>query len=278
MSRIRFQSKLNGRRILSGNWARAVLITFLVMLLIGGITLLEQSVRQVTHVPQVLGSGLSAQPNTSVFSFVISVVFSLALFFFIAPLQNGQAEWYWHLVDKKETSIGEVFGWYGSLSLYVKSMLLQLHILWRMLLWGIPVFAAPGALMAVYVWVLGGADTLLANMVLILSMALFVCAIVVWLLLYLRYFAARYLLVEDSTRKPNDCVRTAVRYSKGFFWEIFKFQISFIFWWLLCYLVLPVFYVMPYYNASAAVFARHILYTQRSKQQQTASGETQSGS
>lgn len=276
MSRIRFQSKLNGRRILAGNWSRAVLITFLMLLMVGGFILLEQSVRQVLHVPQMLGKGLLAQPNTSTSSLVISIVFALALFFFITPLKNGQAEWYWNLMDQKDTSVGDVFGWYGSFSLYGKSILLQLHILWRMLLWGIPVYAAPGALLAVYLWVLGGANTLLASAVLALSMLLFFCASIVWALLSLRYYPAVYLLVEDSTRKTNACVRTAARYSKGYFWEIFKFQISFLLWWLLCYLIFPAFYVMPYYNASSAVFARHIIYTQRAKERKLTE-EPQSG-
>lgn len=267
MSRIRFQAKLNGRKILSGNWPRALLITLLWMLLSSGVILLEESVRKVTNIPQMIGSGAYSLPNTSILSLVVSGIFTVVLFFFMTPLQIGQAEWYWHLVDRKETPIGDVFGWYGSLKLYGKSLMLQIHILWRMLLWGIAVFAAPAALLVFYEWGLHEADTLFADIIFGLGILLLVCASVIWIFLYMRYFLAPYLLVEDSTRKTNACVRTAARYSKGFYWEIVKFQLSFILWWLLCYLILPLFYVMPYYHASAAVFSRHIIYTQGAKEQ-----------
>ncbi|MFT9078258.1 DUF975 family protein [Ethanoligenens sp.] len=268
MSRIRFQSKLNGRRMLTGNWMRAIIITFLLLLLLGGVTLLEQSVRKVVNVPETVGSGVDTFVNTSPVSMLISGIFVVVLFLFTAPLKNGQAEWYWKLVDRKETPIGDVFGWYGSFRLYGKSILLGLHILWRMVLWAIPVYAAPGALLTIYALLLGGADTLLANLLLVLGLVLFVFASLVIVAVSLRYFPARYLLVEDSKRTANDCVRTAARYSKGFRWEIIKFQLSFLLWWLLCYLIFPAFYVMPYYNASSAVFARHIIFTQRAKERQ----------
>lgn len=271
MSRIRFQAKLNGRLLLVGNWPRAMLITLLYLLPMGGLTLLEQGVRKVVGVPQSAGAGLmDALPNIAVPSLIISIVFSVALFLFTAPLQAGQAEWYWKLSERKETPLGEVFGWYGSPVLYAKSILLQLHILWRMALWGLALYAVPGALLAIYAFALGGADTVLAGFLLILGVVLWVCASIALALIAMRYFAARYLLVEDSSRKTNDCVRTAARYSKGFRWEIIKFQLSFILWWLLCSLLFPLLYVMPYYNASAAVFARHIIFTQRAKERQPA--------
>lgn len=257
---------MNGRKMLRGNWTQAMLITVLQTLLIGGVTLLEQSVRKIADVPETIGTGVNAYLNTSVASLAISVVFLLLLFLFIAPLQNGQAEWYWNLVEHEKSSIGDVFGWYGSLKLYGKSILLGLHVLWRMALWAIPVYAAPGALLAVYAFVLGGADTLLANFVLVCALVLTVCASIAFAFVFLRYFPARYLLVEDNTRSANDCVRTAARYTRGFRWELFKFQLSYILWFALCYFVLPILYVQPYYNASAAVLARHIIFTQRAKE------------
>ncbi|ADU28100.1 DUF975 family protein [Ethanoligenens harbinense] len=267
MSRIRFQAKLNGRRLLVGNWTRAMLITLFYLLPMGGVTLLEQGVRQVAGVPQSSGTGLmGALPNVSVPSLILSIIFSVVLFLFTAPLQVGQVEWYWKLVERKETPLGEVFGWYGSPGLYAKSILLQLHILWRVALWGLAVYATPAALWVVYAFVLGAANTFLANFLLIAGMVLWVCASVVLALIAMRYFPAVYLLVEDSGRKTNDCVRTAARYAKGFRWEIIKFQLSFILWWLLCVMVFPALYVMPYYNASSAVFARHIIFTKRAKE------------
>ncbi len=252
---------MNGRKILSGSWMQAILITVLLFLLSGGITLLETSVRKITNVPEIQGNGF--EPNLSAASFVIMAVFSVVMFLFITPLQTGQTEWYWELSGGKKPTVGMVFGWYGSFRFYLKSLLLQIHVLWRLILWALLVFAAPGALFALYFLGLGGADTPVANLVFALGIVLFVCAAVLLWIISLRYFPACYLLVEDSRRRPNDCVRNAALCTKGFRFEIFKFQLSFIFWFLSCYLILPALYVMPYYYASSAVLARHIVFSGR---------------
>lgn len=266
MSRTRFQAKQNGRRILEGKWLQAIFITLLVFLLESGVSLMEGTVRDASGVPETIGTGLLAPPNLSVASLSISAVFLIITFLILSPLHTGQAEWYWQLAGRKENSVGNVFGWLGSLRLCGRSLALSLALLWRMLLWALLVYAAPAALLLIYQFALGGANTLAANIVLVLFVLLTVGATVVLVFLYTRYFPARYLLVEDPSRRPEECVRAAVRYTKGFRVEIFLFELSFVLWMLLCEFILPIFYVFPYYNASCAVLAQHIIFSRRAQE------------
>ncbi|HCC00067.1 MAG TPA: hypothetical protein DEP42_02405 [Ruminococcaceae bacterium] len=261
MSKIRFQAKLQGRRMLTGKWRHAILITFLFVLLVLGVSLLEKALRTSLHIPQLDSHMLL---NMDPRSALISGVFCVVTFLVITPLTTGQTEWYWHLAQNKERPIGDVLGWFGSLRLYGKSILLGLQIIWRMALWGLAVYAAPIVLMLIDEFILGY-ESLPSAILYLVAMVLILVGSVFLTFIAMRYFLAVYLLVEKASRKTTDCVKASVRYSRSFRWEIFKFQWSFIFWWLLCYLFIPIFYVYPYYSISSVELARHVLATKRTK-------------
>lgn len=263
MSRTRFQAKQNGRRILWGKWPQAMFITLLVLLLSFGVSKLEDAARDTAGVPLYFSDASLLAPNLSPASIGIAAGFAVLGFLVMTPLRAGQAEWYWQLAGRKPNSVGNVFGWLGSLRLAGRSLALSLRLLWRLALWALLIFALPAALtLAGYYGVGGGlaADTMLVAGVLLCAAGAFV-----YLRVTARYFLARYLLVEDLSRGSKDCVRGAVADSCGFRGEIFRFELSFILWLLLCELVFPMFYVNPYYNASSAVLAQHVIFTARAR-------------
>ena len=281
MSRIRFQSKANGLLSLKKKWLKAIAIMLLITVLILGFEALDMAYRTACGVPATNPDG---NYNLSPASLIIEAVFTLLVLLFVPPIITGQAEWYWWLTETGGKGIGEVFGWFGSFKLYFKSVLLALNLFVRFLLWAVITCTVPvGLMIAAYHYFPPKAITpeTIDSTTMIFIFLMFFCIIAllycVGLLLYImmRYYLAIFLLVEDNDRKVWASIRSSVRYSRKLRWEMLKFNLSFIPWLITCYFVFPALFVLPYYFASSAVFAKHIIFTQRAKEKSlTGEGDT----
>lgn len=280
MSRIRFQSKANGMLSLRRKWLKAMAIMLLITVLILGFGSLEMAYRAACGVPVLNDNG---SYNISPASLIIEAVFTLLVLLFIPPLITGQTEWYWHLTEGEGKGIGEVFGWFGSLRLYFRSVLLALNLFVRFALWFVATCAVPvGLMVAVYYYfppkldTIGVYDstTLMFGFLMFFCILLLLCCVFLLCFIMMRYFLAVFLLVEDDSRKIRETVRLSVQYSRRLRWEMLKFQLSFLPWLIFCYFVLPALFVLPYYFASSAVFAKHIIYSQRAREK-ARTGENQ---
>lgn len=279
LSRIRFQAKESGRALLKGNWLRAMGIVLIVFLLFMGLVELENGYRTVFGEP-VLWSNNT--PNTDTQSVVITIVFSVLTILFVLPLLTGQAEWYWNLTEKEKSGIGDVFGWFGSIRLYTKSVWISVRVFVRGLLWSLLIAGIPMALLAAGVYVepiYGSSDTvqLLALLMIVTGCVLLLAAVLLLGLVFARYFLVYFLLVEDNTRKTGSVLREARVLSRGYRWEIFKFELSFLLWFASCFLFLglPMLFVMPFFCSSATVLAKHVIFTQRARSKAPQPKETQ---
>lgn len=267
MSRLRFQAKANGLMIMKGKWLRAIVILLLIILLISGFLALESAYRSACGVPLENSNG---SYNISSMSLIIETVFALLVLLFVPPIIMGQAEWYWSLTDLNAKGIGEVFGWFGSLRLYFKSVALALLIFVRFLFWAILTCVLPAAMIAAgyYYFYPENIKVITLNtfyfvMLVIFGSVLLLSGILLLCFIMMRYFLCVFLLVEDNKRNLREVIKTSLRYTKKFRWEIYKFFLSFIFWFISCYFILPMFFVIPYFNASSSVLAKHIIYTRR---------------
>ena len=272
MSRIRFQSKANGLMSLRGKWLKAVAILLLITLLLMGFEALDMAYRTACGVPILNTDG---SYNLTTASIIIEAVFTLLVLFFLPPLIIGQSEWYWGLTEAKGKGIGEVFGWFGSLKLYFKSVLMSLNIFLRLLLWLFITCSVPiGIIFADYYFyppsALDGSaidsKTVIFFIILALAVMLLLYCVFLLSLIMMRYLLAVYLIVEDDTRKVREAVKISLRYSRGLRWEMLKFNLTFLPWLLICYFLFPAFFVLPYFFASSSIFAKHIIYSQRAKE------------
>ena len=266
MSRVRFQSKENGRTMLVGSWIKAVIILVLTTLMIVGISSLEEGYRAAFGIPRYLTTNTL---NLSPQSFIITGISTLLCLLFLPPLFIGQTEWYWYLSEGKKPGIGDVFGWFGSLRHYIKSVWFCLNLFIRVLLWVLLICALP-AIMLFYGYNLFSTklydlNSLIGALLLFFGTIIMFGALFLLFYILMRYFLALYLLVEDNQRKVGKCFKEAVRLSKGYRWELYKFVLSFSLWFLTCYFVFPIVYVFPYFNTSSTVFVKHVMYSQRFK-------------
>lgn len=73
---------------------------------------------------------------------------------------------------------------------------------------------------------------------------------VFWLIFIQRYSKSMFYLACYKDFTAADAISESVRKSKNSMAEIFLFKLSFAPWLLLCLLILPAFYVIPYYKQS----------------------------
>lgn len=265
MSEMRTRIKEKGRTILTGNWIRAGIILLIIGLLEIVISALQSAYLNAFNLPNDL------YPFTmpAVISLVVSLGFQAISFVFSTPLKIGQTEWYWKLDGKSRRGIDGVFAWFGSLHLFIKSLLININIWLRMLAWRILLLLVPSAL--VYGSYLAFTNNqknetivMFASSLMFLGMILLIAGTLFYLFLYTRYFLAPYLLVEDNSRRINDCVKDSIRFTHGHRSEIFTFWFSFLGWLIPCIFILPIFFVLPYFYSSSAVFAKYLLFQSRS--------------
>ena len=81
-----------------------------------------------------------------------------------------------------------------------------------------------------------------------------IAGFVFWLIFIQRYSKSMFFLACYKDFTPGDAIRESVRKTKENSVDIFLFKLGFLPWFLLCLLVLPAFYVIPYYKQSVTCF------------------------
>lgn len=274
MSQLRIRSKQGGLKALSGGWIKSILIFMILALLYMGIDGFEQICRSTLNIPYSTKNAL----NLDFRSLIIEVVFSVVSLLIIVPILLGVLEWFWNLSEQKKTAIGDVFAWYGEGRLYLKSILFGLNLGVRKLLWGILTCGLPiGLLIAANYYIAGvplnGTNLsvaatqklLIGSLLAIFGMLLLVGGLILYIYITSRYIPAYFLMVEDNTRKGSQVIRDSIRYSRSFRWEYTKFVFSFIGWAILCTMIFPAVFVVPYFLSSLSLFSKHVIYSQRPK-------------
>lgn len=280
MANLRVISKSSGLKALNGSWFKAFAIVLIIGLLNFGISKLEDAYRNVFAIPQLNDNGMI---NLSIYSFAISIVFTLIAFLVITPLMLGMTEWFWRLTAGEKPEVGDIFAWFGSAKLYVKSIILRINVGVRALLWFLLTCSIPLALIIAAGYYVKDIDVtkittfsmtdiqnlFISGVLMLLGIMLLICGLILFLFLISRYFLAAFLVVEDGERKISDAVRMSIKFTKSYRWEITKFLLSFTGWFITCVAIIPYFYVVPYFYSSFAIFSKHIIYEQRNIQAQS---------
>lgn len=275
MPNLRIHAKINGLISLKGSWIKSVIILGILFLLGFGILKIDDAYRSVFDIPRFTSTNAL---NTNVKSFAVQAVFTVISFFVMVPLILGMLEWYWNLTEGKKTGIGDIFAWYGSLRLYLKSILLNIDICIRVLLWWTLICGLPSAMIFVARYYSRGIDVtntnlsasemqsvLISGLLLLFGTLLLITGAILFIFVISKYILAYFLAVEDNTRRVRDIVHDSINYSRRYRWELTKFVLSYIGWFITCIALLPIIYVVPYFLSSTAIFSKHIIYSQRAK-------------
>ena len=246
--------KFNAKKCLRNNWGRAILI-FVIMVAVSAVLgALDNAIfsafgfHRVEISIDLLRGGymewwLAEGADVTWYEVALSILLSLVQLCIMAPLTLGAANWALELSDGRSNAIGELFwafdnaAWYRSvwmsITVAVKTGLFAIAAnLWENRSLGVPLVVIGSVLMLValpFTWWFGA-----------------------------RYMAANLLLCDRYYYTVKEATRLSVALTRGRRWQIVGFYLSFLPWYLLCCLVLPLLYVIPYVAVAGTMMARYL--------------------
>ncbi|WP_312640926.1 DUF975 family protein [Hydrogenoanaerobacterium sp.] len=268
--KLRKQIKQNARRALGGNWGKAICILligmsiFVIFSLLQGLTSLLLDIPDFHDTLKTPGFYFDDVVNVSLLSLLIASIFTVLSLIVNSPLTFGVKQWYYRLVGGESEDVVSIFSFFSFARLFFKAIWHDINLIVRRLLWAIPFAVVPGAIAGIAVLLLYNTQPsdlmhLGGIMLLMLGLLLAVIAQIFFFIFSNRYFLSSYLIVEDPEIGVRKAIKTSIRSMKGHKSEIFVLQLSFVPWGLLSLLVLPLLYVVPYYNSSSALYAKYLI-------------------
>ncbi|MDP4119533.1 MAG: DUF975 family protein [Bacillota bacterium] len=188
---------------------------------------------------------------------IMAIVITISLIF-VSPFFLGYKKYHYALAKGEDANITDIF-YYFSKELYVKAVVFNLSLLIRLVTW-LFIFLIPALailLMSPYLYdILNQTEN--AKYLIRLLVSFFVCiGAIGFVLVTTKYFLAPYLMVE--TNDPHYAFEASAKIIKDSYYHVLKLMMSFIAWFALCFLVIPILYVMPYYETACAVSAKWII-------------------
>lgn len=276
---VRKTVKKNAKASLSGKWGKAILILLIfigvnVVLNILDSVIFEALGYENMHVTYKLLESPSFQFEYSSIgeaplgAYLVSVAFSLIRLCIMAPLMLGIINWALELTDGRAKPVGTVFWAYDNTA-FGRSVLLDLSIAIKTSLFSLVIMLIPMLLIGFGSGLAAvGSISPALGIIMRVSGGLLLLACVPFVLWFAaRYFVARLLLCDRYYYTTREATHLSVEATRGRRWAVVGFYFSFLPWYLLCVLLLPLLYVLPYYRVSSVMYARYLFedYLMRQK-------------
>lgn len=262
--------KQNAKRALKGHWGRALLILLVFIGVNILLSILDNAIfstfgfHRVSFSLNYSGLRQIIIGNPDALPGIGEVVLSLALLLvrlvFIAPLSIGIINWVLELSDGRVDSVGSLF-WVFEHASFRRSIWLEITVAVKIALFGLAVSLVPIAMFTA---------GLILSISGLISWEFYILLVVIGGVLLLftggiltmwfsaRYFAAPLLLCRRYGFTVREATKCSVAATATHRWQIVSFYLSFLPWLLLCALVLPLLYVVPYITVSSVLMARYL--------------------
>lgn len=181
--------------------------------------------------------------------------------FILCPLALGYLRFIYQMTSGEEPVLAVIFEPMQNLSSFLRSFLM----FFILLVIGVLVTAIcclPGGLLLWAVQVMGGSSgiaALLRIVLTLLGILLVVLGVLAESACMTRYVAAPFILAIDERSGVFSALRLSSKATKGFRGELFAMLLSFLPWMLLCLILAPLLFVVPYMAAACALFSRFLL-------------------
>lgn len=256
--------KFNAKKCLKNNWGRAILILVIltaVNLVLGALDNAIFSAMGFERVKidwDILRDTIyqfDAQ-EISPAAVALSLLLSLIRLCIMAPLALGAVNWALELSDGRSNSIGELF-WAFDNAAWYRSVWMRITVAVKTGLFSFALELIPTVMVTV------GRINLMENRpagvtLILIGGVLAVAAAPVTMWFGARYFAVDLLLCDRYYYTVKEATRLSVALTRGRRWQIVGFYLSFLPWYLLCCLVLPLLYVIPYVAVAGTMMARYL--------------------
>ena len=239
--------KAQARDTLKGNYIRAVsalLIVLLPFFIIDGTT---------TVLSVILSKATSDLTLTNILVYSIGYPVEIIGFFLFSPVINGYIRAYYRASYTKDMDMSDVF-FYFSKGRYGYALALNTQYIIRMFFPAL-LFYLP---LLLYIIVFNNINADFTESVLYYDIyfLLSVLGTGLTIIFSLRYLTAFTITVENDTIAPNQAFEYARQIRRNSQGSPAKLFLSFIPWMLLCLLILPMLYVIPYITQSLCISAK----------------------
>ncbi len=255
----------NARLRMSGKWSTALTILALTSAVILLLTIgLEFTAQLLTayHVKLISLTEWNSLTTGNILNallpFLIAVPVLLILILIYNPFQMGETSFYWHNANGREASAQSALEWFHK-KCYGRAVSAMFFVRVYEVLWAILCF-----LPAILVYPLAYSylmdtkkysDVLIATCLIMISALLALVGAYAFLRVIQRYFLVPYLLTAHEDMSAGEAIRISKTTMAGKSAASLHFQLTFFGWFLLCFLILPFIYVIPYFKQARAEYA-----------------------
>lgn len=245
--------KTNAKTALRNKWPSAIgigciiLSTFCMHIVLMEIIVAVLSNITGTTAASVIGLGLAILINQ----------------FFGMPLLYGALRWFWFTAAEADVPVSEVFCYFSRGGEYLRALSLSFRIFLRIIFMLVLCFLPSLFIIAVrhpYTYdVLNSSMPYWASSMWVLGNIFNTFGTAMSIILLLRYFAAPILMINDRSLSPQEALNLSVIISKNANGRTFGFLLSFLGWFLLSLLIMPIIYTAPLFLCSYAVYCRFLI-------------------
>lgn len=191
--------------------------------------------------------------------FAVLVLLSFAVLLVYSSVSVGEKAWYSGITANKKNFTRRFFFWFRPKNSFrafrFRALLFLVKFMWAV------VFFLPAAILVWSIYYLSGTGGLELYLFISLSggtVLLTISGAIFYFIAMQKYFIAEYLFSSN----PKLGAWTAIKQSKnlldGHIYEIVRFKLSFLPWFLSCIFIIPALYFLPYYKESCCVVAKKI--------------------
>jgi len=272
-------AKSTARVTLKKRWPAAI-ATSLILLTVFIIEIYFQQLVLVIAKGDYIWSPL--QPQNIIYlnqwpNVLVSVVSTLFFFTITFPLLFGVLRWFWRTTGGADDSVGGVFYYFSAINNYLLSLKVWWGFFWRAVavtaLMFLPYMIAYAATSPEVYALFGTSVPLGISSLSSISDFLIILGLVGSIALIIRFYLVPAILFWDETISVNDAFKYSYIVSKGSKAAFFYFVISFVGWFVLSMLAVPLLFTVPYFLASVTVFSRYIINNYQRMQNTAQQGE-----
>lgn len=247
--------KKQARLLLKGNWVPLIIGLSAVLLAVLTALCLETA---LLFLFDLVDSEGKVSNDNLLISFCITVGCA-TLLLLLSPLLNGVLKMCANLSVNHQTYVSEMFYFFSSPGLYLKTILVNLLVLLS--------FAVMSALTDIYRIIViftnqdFGSEGISPVMVLLLVAALIV-SVIIKILLYAILVHYQMFVYSFGDKGFAESTILLLPFAFKHFDKLMRLILSFAGWFALCFFVLPALYTVPYFAVSSANMVKWLLQTE----------------
>ncbi len=264
--------KRNAKNAMRTKYGRSIVMIMLLMGINILFYLMDAIITQALQMPIFDGIEAGMTPslikdiNISIPLVTGNIVIVIFYALVTSPLYYGVSGWFYRVVGGENCEIASAFNFFESAKLMTKSWGVAISVFFRKLFYTI-LFSIPGAAVTaigLYYKQISMGDYDHNRFVLAISLEIVgICLLAIsfiYLFIYFKkYSLVKYLINKHKNIKAREVIKLSCKITKGEKGKIAVFDLSFILWFVLCILIIPILYVSPYYMTSKALYSKVLI-------------------